>query len=112
MEMLISDLGDVRKVTLSGRMDAAGISEIETRFSAAIIPRGKPAVVDMTGVPFMASLGIRLLVSVTRALANKRARIALFGVTAGVRDVMEMTSLDKIIPIAATEDEAMALVTG
>ena len=66
MEMQHSDVGDVRKVALAGRLDTAGVDRIETRFGAAIVPAGKNTVVDLTEVTFLASMGIRMLIATTR----------------------------------------------
>lgn len=112
MDLRVSELGDATLVALSGRLDTAGVSAIETRFTASIVPKGKPTVVDLTGVEFLASLGIRLLLSTARALAGKGARLALFGASPHVVEVIEMTSLQEIIPLADTQAEALDLITG
>lgn len=111
MEMRASEFGDATLVALSGRLDTAGVSAVETRFTASIVPKGKPTVVDMSEVEFMASLGIRLLLSTARALAGKGAKIALYGASPQVLEVIEMTSLQEIIPVGDTRDEALSLAT-
>jgi anti-sigma B factor antagonist len=112
MEMQLSDIGDVRKITLAGRLDSEGVDSIETRFSAAIVPAGKNAVVDMTEVAFLASLGIRMFISTTRALSWKGAKMVLYGATPQVLEIIETMGLNDIVPIAPSESEAIALVTG
>lgn len=112
MDMELSDVGDVRKIALSGRLDSEGVDIIETRFSAAIVPAGKNAVVDMTEVAFLASLGIRMFISTTRALSWKGAKLALFGASPAVMEIIETMGLDDIVPVAPSESEAIALVTG
>jgi anti-anti-sigma factor len=110
MEMQVSDVGDVKKVALAGRLDTAGVSRIEARFNAAIVPSGKPAVVDLSEVAFLASLGIRLLIGTTRALGMKGGKLALYGANPAVMEIIETTSLHEIVPVAPTEAEAIALV--
>jgi anti-anti-sigma factor len=110
MEMqIVEDDGFVR-VILNGRLDTAGVSRVESQFFAGIVPRGRPTVIDMSAVPFLASLGIRMLISTARSLSTKGAQIAMYGATPGVMEVIEMTSLHEIVPTAATETEALALV--
>lgn len=112
MDMQISDVGDVKKVALAGRLDTAGVSRIEARFTAVVVPSGKPAVIDLSEVVFLASLGIRLLISTTRALGQRGGKLALFGANPAVMEVIETTSLNEIVPVATTEAEAIALVLG
>ena len=111
MEMQTSNVGDVTKVSLTGRLDTAGVSRIEGDFSAQIVPMGRPAIVDLSQVAFMASLGVRMLISTTRALSGKGGKLALYGANAAVTEIIETTSLDEIVPVAVTEAEAIALVT-
>ena len=109
--MNISPLGDrLVKITLSGRMDTQGVDLVETKFVAAIVPGGHNTVVDLSQVEFMASMGIRMLVSVARTLKGRQARLALYGASQPVGDVFEAVSLQKIIPVCATEADALAAV--
>ncbi|HEX4637582.1 MAG TPA: STAS domain-containing protein [Rhizomicrobium sp.] len=110
MEMKHDNVGDVRRVVLVGRLDTAGVDVVETRFGAAIVPNGKNTIVDLTGVTFLASMGIRMLISTTRALSRKGAKLVMFGAAPGVQDVIETAALTEIIPLAASENEALALV--
>ena len=68
MEMEFSDVGGVTKAVLNGRMDSLSVGQAETSFIAHIVPKEQPAVVDLTGVSFIASLGIRMLLGTARAL--------------------------------------------
>jgi anti-anti-sigma factor len=112
MEMQHSDVGNVRKVALNGRLDTAGVDRIETRFGAAIVPAGKPTVVDLSEVSFLASMGIRMLIATTRSLSRKGRKLALYNATPAVREVIETAALTDIIPLAGSEVEAVGIVTG
>ena len=111
MEMQLSDVGDIRKITLTGRMDSDGVEVIETRFSAALVPVGKSAVVDLSGVPFLASLGIRMFISTTRALSWKGAKLAIYGATPAVMEIIESMGMGDVVAVTTSESEAIALVS-
>ncbi len=96
------------KVVLKGRLDTAGADHIETRFVAALVPRGLSAIVDLSEVDFVASMGLRTLISVARSLSRKNARLVLFAPQEGVREVFESVSLGDLIPIRDTETDALA----
>jgi anti-sigma B factor antagonist len=108
MDMEVTKLGDnVICVRLRGRMDAPGVDTIDTRFTAATAAAGRDAVVDLSGVSFLASMGIRLLISSARALSLKNAKLVLFGAQDLVQNVLDQAAIDQIIPIVASE--ALAL---
>jgi len=101
---------NVMRVTLAGRLDTPGVDRVETQFIAALVPEAHNAVIDLSGVDFVASMGIRMLVSAARSLKLRRARLAVFGVQSTVRNVFDAVALDKILPICATEADALAAV--
>ena len=107
--MEISSLAPTQaKVVLKGRLDTAGVDRIETKFVGALVPRGLSAIVDLSQVSFVTSLGLRVLISVARSLSRKNARLVLFAPQEGVREVFEAVSLGNIIAIRDTEAEALA----
>lgn len=112
MEMQHSDVGEVRKVVLAGRLDTAGVDRIETRFGAAIVPAGRNTVVDLSDVTFLASMGIRMLIATTRSLSRKGSKLVMYGATPAVKDVIETAALTDIIPLADNENEAIGIVAG
>ena len=112
MDMDVTELGGrATCVRLKGRLDAVGADGIALRFTAAVVSQGRPAVVDLSGVSFIASMGIRLLISAAKGLSLKGAKMALFGAPPLVQEVLQQTAIDQIIDITASETEALARVT-
>ena len=60
--------GDYTHVALCGRLDIDGVTSVEMNFTNVVSAKGKPAIVDMTEVSFIASLGMRMLLSAAKAL--------------------------------------------
>ena len=110
MSFEVTSLGEVNKVVLSGRLDSANVDMIELQFVARVVPPALSVIVDLSQVSFLASLGIRLLLSTARSLAGRGAKMALYAPTEAVADVIETTALDDIIPVVATEAEALAAI--
>jgi anti-anti-sigma factor len=98
------------KVTLSGRLDTPGVDQVETRFIASLVPGGKSAIVDLSQVEFITSMGIRMFVSAAKSLKSRRARLVLFGAHEQVALVFDAVALHKIIPVCADEAEALAVM--
>lgn len=111
MDMTVTEIdGAVTLVRLQGRLDAAGADRVGLRFTASLAGQGQRAVVDLAGVDFIASLGIRMLISAARTLAAKGGALALYGAGEMVQGVFDDAALDQLIPIVATEAEALAAV--
>jgi len=109
--MEISPISDrLVKVTLTGRLDAPTVDRIETRLTAALVPGANNAIIDLSGVDFVASLGIRMLISAAKSLKMRQAKLAVYGTQDQVRQVFELVSLQQMLNICATEEEARAAV--
>jgi anti-sigma B factor antagonist len=111
MEMQINEVGgNVTQIVLIGRLDTPGVGRIETRFLAAVVPPGKPVVVDLSKVDFIASLGVRMLLSAARSLKQKEVKLALYAPQHLVSSVFDGVSLSHVVPICPDADDALAAV--
>jgi anti-sigma B factor antagonist len=111
VEMEIAGLENgLTKIVLTGRLDTPGVDRIEARFVASVVPASKSAIVDISGVEFIASMGIRMFIAVARSLALRNAKLALYGAQTMVSDVFESVSLKEIIPIVDSETAAVIAV--
>lgn len=95
-------------VTLEGRLDIAGAAEVETAFSAQV-SHATAALVDMSGVPYVASIGIRLLLSNAKTLYRRGGKLVLFATDPQVEKVLLTTGVGELCSIVATREEALAL---
>jgi anti-anti-sigma factor len=111
MDVTITELPGVTKAGLSGRLDTASVNQVEMHFTASIMPKAQHTVVDLSEVSFIASLGIRMLLSTARGLSRRGAKLAMFGANPAVMEIIETTALNEIIPILRTESDAIAAVT-
>jgi len=92
---------------LNGRLDTVGVDQVETRFNAAVTAGDRDAIVDLSGVSFVSSMGVRLLISAARTQRARNRRIVLYGATPLVASTLATVALDQIVPIVG--DEAAAL---
>ena len=108
MDVSITDADGVTMARLSGRLDTVNVNQVELSFTSGIVPKGQDTMVDLTEVSFIASLGIRMLLTVARALGRHQAQFVLFGAGPMVMEILETTAISEIIPIYGTEAEALA----
>ncbi len=97
-------------VALTGRLDLAGVQAVQDRFVFAIAPRRKPAIVDLTEVTFLASMGMGMLVSVAKALKPHGARLVLCGPVEMVHKTLVAAGMQHITTIVDTLEEALQSV--
>lgn len=94
-------------VAVRGRLDAAGVGEVELKLTSQTVARHKPAVIDLGETTFIASLGIGMLVGIAKSMrAQGFGLVVLVGRTQ-VRDMLELTNVNAMIPLAATREEAL-----
>jgi len=97
---------DLTHVALSGRLDILGVQAVELTLTSHTAARRRPAIVDLSGVEFIGSLGIGSLVRIARTLRGHGVGVVLLAPRERVDGVLRASSIDQIIPIAATVDEA------
>lgn len=107
MDMTETDLGDVRILALNGRLDTATAPAAEARLMATLAAAPK-LVVDLAGVPYVSSAGLRLLLRGHRQARATGAGFALAAPQAAVRDVLAMSGFDTALAIRPTVAEAAA----
>ena len=111
MEMIVVELDPAtRRIALTGRLDTSGVGQIEARFAAVASGRVPGTLVDLSGVEFLASMGIRMLVSCAKSAAARGARVVLVGPQPLVGQSLRQTGIDRVVPIVDDETKARELL--
>jgi anti-anti-sigma factor len=112
MDIIIADVGaTVKKVTLVGKLDIDGAEKIGLPLAAAAGSRAN-LLIDMAGVVFLSSIGIRHLVLAAKTVARRAGKVVLLDPTPAVSEVLAISGLESLLPIARSEAEAQALLAG
>ncbi len=110
MELAVEDMeSGVTLVRLNGRLDIAGASVIDLRFSALAGSR-RSMVVDLSEVTFLASMGIRLLLGSAKTVTSKGGHMVLMAPIADVKNVLTTAGIDTLIPVYPDVQSAVAAV--
>ena len=99
-------------MALGARLNIQGAGEIEADFAAHTAASEKSAVIDLSQVPFLASIGMRMLVRTAKALRQTNCRLVILRPQENVKQALEVAGLVEILPIAGDEAEALALARG
>lgn len=90
--------GDVVAIALSGELDLATAGGVDAELERAEAGDATSIVLDLSGLTFMDSTGVRLLIQAhTRSRAND-GRLALRRGPAAVQRVMELSGVDVLLP--------------
>ena len=111
MQLRLEEMTEgVLNVSLIGRLDTPGVDAVETRLTAHLVPRGARAMIDLSQVTFIGSGGIRMFITIARALGRKGGKLVLYGAQPLVAQVFDTTSLNEIVPVRADATAAATVV--
>ena len=97
---------DARVVHGSCELDAFAAPDLISAFEAL---RGERFVVaDLTLVSFIDSTALGVIVRGVRALDEEGARVRLVLPAGSARRIFEITALDRVLPVAASRQDALA----
>ena len=97
-------------VAIRGRLDLEGVHAVENRLSVRISASRKPTILDLSEVPFLASLGMGMIVQLYRALRLHGAGLVLMAPQPLVAEALRNAALDGAIPIVPDRAEALARI--
>jgi anti-anti-sigma factor len=98
---------DTRILTLTGPLTLRNMFELQTELRSGELP--KLSILDLSGVPYMDSAGMGLIVNHFVSCQNKGSRMVAVGVSTRVLELFKMTKVDGVIPQAETVEAAESL---
>jgi anti-sigma B factor antagonist len=107
MRMEVADADGIVDVKLIGRLDTPGVGKIETPLTATLVPRKARATIDLSQVEFLGSLGLRMFITIARALSRGNARLVLYAPQPLVQEILETATIGAIIPVRLDAAAAM-----
>jgi anti-anti-sigma factor len=104
---LIESSEKVTHVALCGRLDTEGVGAVELAFASHTAARRRPTIVDLSGVDYLASLGMGMLVRTARSLSSHSAGMVLLNPQGPVERALRAAQIDSVVPIVYERDEAL-----
>jgi anti-sigma B factor antagonist len=103
--------GGAHVMSVSGEIHVTTAPEFAQGLADAIEAGRTEIVLDMSGVVFIDSTGLSVLLNGLRLMTQKRGRLALVCANPTVLRLFEVTKLDGTFDICATRGEAIAHVS-
>lgn len=92
-----------------GKLDAIGAPKLQDAIAETLAANPTTMVVDLSGVPYVSSAGLRVLIQIAKQVA-RGGKIAVSGLNAGVREVFALAGFDRIMTICDDVAAAKAAV--
>jgi anti-sigma B factor antagonist len=109
MQIELEDVAGVTVATLFGELDGRTAPEVQAALLQLPEPHRK-LLLDLSGVTYISSAGLRALLMLYRQMANGEGRVALAGLSESIRDMMAVTGfLDFFDDYATRQDGVAAL---
>jgi anti-sigma B factor antagonist len=104
---------DLRRIVISGRLDMPGTDSVASQLSQLTAAAKKAVVVDLSQVKFLASIGIRALISSAKEVQKRGGKMALaVNKASTVMMSLEATGVDELIPVFDNVRDAEKAVLG
>jgi anti-sigma B factor antagonist len=101
---------DTRVISVSGEIHVTTAPEFSQRLNDAIVAGTKGVVIDMSGVEFIDSTGLSVLLNGLRRVTRADGSLSLVVSNPTVLRLFEITRLDSTFDIQPTRDAALAAV--
>lgn len=86
-------------VSVSGRLDQTQTPDLEAQLNALLEQGNDRIVIDLTGVNYINSGGLRCLVTAWRKAKRSGGNVVLTGLRSRVHDVFTMVGFDKVFDV-------------
>lgn len=104
----VSKVGDITVVTLVlDNLTMHDNEELKEAFTGVLDGGAKNIVLDLSGTAFISSIIIASLVFMMKRAKEAGDNLILCGVKGGVKEVLELTNLDKVFDIFENKEKAL-----
>jgi anti-sigma B factor antagonist len=110
MEIEFETVDGIVVVTLFGELDSRTAPIVQEKLMGLPSPAAR-VLLEMSGVNYISSAGLRALLMLYRRMANSDGRVALVGLTESIRDVMTITGFLDFFAAYDTLPEGVAALS-
>ena len=85
------------KIALDGKLDSIYISNNEVKFFALLNSLEAPVILDFSGVSYIGSLGIRMILMALKEVRRQGYTLKIENAVPNVENIFQMTSLGDLL---------------
>jgi anti-sigma B factor antagonist len=99
MKTNIEQLEDKYLVTLEGELDTAAAADVEKTLQPLYSTSGKDVIIDCEGLEYIASSGLRILISILKGAKAGGSKVVLRNMNEDIKSVFKLTGFINIFEI-------------
>ncbi len=99
MKTNIEQLEDKYLVTLEGELDTAAAADVEKTLQPLYTTSGKDVIIDCKGLEYIASSGLRILISILKGAKAGGSKVVLKNMNEDIKSVFKLTGFINIFEI-------------
>lgn len=104
---------DLRRIVISGRLDIPGTDSVASQLTQLAAAPKSAVIVDLARLNFLASIGIRALITSAKEVQKRGGKMALVvHKGSSVMMSLEATGVDELIPVFGNYADAQKAVLG
>lgn len=100
MNTTIKELEDKFLVTLEGELDTAAAVDVEKILQPLYTTNGKNVEIDCSQLEYIASSGLRILISILKGVKNGGSQVILKGMNDDIKTVFKLTGFINLFEFA------------
>ncbi|MCB1795244.1 MAG: anti-sigma factor antagonist [Candidatus Competibacteraceae bacterium] len=106
MKVEVSTQDEITVVAVTGEVDGGSAPGLQAQILPLLQQEGT-LILDLGGVPYMSSAGLRILLLLYRQAVSRNGRVALAGLEETIKDTMAVTGFLKFFTVVDSVEQAL-----
>lgn len=107
MQVKTQDKSGVIICYVAGEVNMSTSPDFKKEFEKILGAKAKKIIINFAGVTYIDSSGLATIVEIFKKLSSYGGQLRLSNLSPKVKNLFELTKLEKLFKIAATEEEAI-----
>ncbi len=107
MQISVKTTNGVKVMAFEGRLDTQTSPDAQQQLFQLIEEGGTKILVNLEKLEYISSAGLRVLLMVAKQLKATEGELRVCGLNDVVKEVFDISGFDMILPISASEPEAL-----
>lgn len=109
MDININRSGQVEIMELKGRLDSNTSKDLDEAFSKLFINGVYNILLDLSGLEYISSAGLRILLMAVKTINKNEGRLALCSMNEFVKEIFEIAGFTPLFQVYSDREEAMQI---
>ena len=107
MSLNIEDKGKAKIVKLEGKLDVNLSISVETELEQLVEAGSNKLILELSGVEYLSSSGIRVFISIMRKIKSKDGKLVLACVPDIIKKILKTVELEDLFEVYESVDDAL-----